>query len=173
LCARAAAPRVRPSGPGRRHDYVEGWPAAAVDGEFAIFYFDAGLGWAFIDRANRWHAAPQNYRNAPEYYYPHGSGLPGRHRRHGGEIETTTMPCVPIEDFESAYLVIADFDGVVIGVCYEFERGWRYYDKANRWHAAPERYRGRLDHDHPRGSGLANYVPPNGSQIAATPSSGA
>ena len=56
-----AAPHAEyvPPDPAFDITYVDGWPAAAVDEEFAIFYFDCELGWGFVNRANRWHAAPE------------------------------------------------------------------------------------------------------------------
>ncbi len=69
--------------------YVAGRPAAAVDGEFAIFCFDVELGWGFNDRAKQWHAAPQNHRAALEYYHPHGRGLACYERPNGGQIAAT------------------------------------------------------------------------------------
>ncbi len=35
--------------------------------------------------------------------------------------------------------------------------GWGYYDHGHRWHGAPDRYRGHLEHFHPGGHGLRGY----------------
>ena len=170
-CEPAPSSRV-PATAGADISYVNGWPAGAVDGAFEVFCYDDSRGWGYTDRANRWHAVPQHYLSDLEFYHPQGEGLPGRAWINDDNFLTATIPCVPIADFDVADLRIADFNEVIIGLCFDFYRGWGYYDKAIQWHSAPERYRGRLEHEHPHGSGLAHYQRPSGGQIAAARSSG-
>ena len=57
--------------------YEGGVPVALVDGEPVFFFYDALLGFGFLDRLHRWHAAPERFRSHLDRFHPAGSGLRG------------------------------------------------------------------------------------------------